>query len=375
MPTRSQQRRRPGRAGVWVLVAGVVLLLVAAVTPAPYVIRQPGPAFDALSTTEVTADDGTKQEVEVVTIDGAASYPIEQGELTVMTVNIYGSPQYQPSWFEAGVAWLSPSRDVLPMEAYYPDGVSKESRDEESAALMQHSQATAIAAALQEQGYDVPSEVVVASVNEGGPSDGLLQPGDVLLKYGETPVPDYATIGKLTLTTDPLVVTFRRDGVEQTATITPKPTETPDGEKPLLGIVVTEQFNFPVEVDIELGDVGGPSAGLVFALATIDKLTPGNLVGDHTVAASGTMSAEGNVGPIGGIRQKLYAADEIDADYFIAAEANCAEALSGDVPGNMPVYAVATLDEAMQVVTANAAGDPAGLRTCTDALAANVPQR
>lgn len=371
---RADPVRRRARIGTGILVAGLALLLVLAFTPAPYVIRQPGPAFDALHTTTVRDDEGNEEEVPVIDIDGATSYDVTSGELTVMTVNIAGTPQYQPSWMELAIAWLSPSKDVLPIEAYYPDGVTKEDRDAQTAQLMQDSQATAIAAALGYLDYEVGTEMVVGSVASDGASAGLLQVGDVLLKYGAAPVSTRADIQAITLPTEPIDITIRRDGTEQVVSITPKLTATDEGERPLLGVSVQEQFAFPIEVDIQLGDVGGPSAGLVFALATIDKLEPGDLGGGDVVAGSGTMSADGKVGPIGGIRQKLYAANEIGADYFIASEANCREALDGGVPGGLTVYAVADLAEAVNVMKTNASEDAPNLRTCADALAANVPQ-
>src|SRR5699024_8118867 len=100
--------------------------------------------------------------------------------------------------------------------------------------------------------------------------------------------------------------------------------------------------------------------------------------GGKSLAGTGTMSDTGEVGAIGGVRQKVLAAEDIGADYFLAPDANCAEALSGPTPG-IPVYAVSTLDEALEIIEyeATATADsslPEGLRTCADALAANVPQ-
>lgn len=372
--TTPQPDARRTRIGAILLGVGLVLLVVLAASPAPYVIRQPGPAFDALHSTTVRDAEGNEQEVEVISIDGTTSYPVESGELTVMTVNIAGSPDHQPNWFELAGAWLTPSKDVLPIEAYYPTGVTKDERDAQTSLMMQQSQDTAIAAALTELGRPVSTEVVVAAVNADGPSAGLLEVGDVLLKYGDQPVSDLASVKATTLQPAPTDITIRRGDVEQVVSVTPVPTETDAGTKPLLGVSVQERHAFPFDVKIELGDVGGPSAGMVFALSTIDKLTPGDLTGGAIVSGSGTIDPDGTIGPIGGVRQKLYAAAAIGAAYFIAAEGNCAEAIGGGVPGDLPVFAVADLTEALHVVEQNAAQDTAGLRTCEDALAANVPQ-
>jgi PDZ domain-containing protein len=160
-----------------------------------------------------------------------------------------------------------------------------------------------------------------------------------------------------------------------TETIPPRANDADPEARPLLGITLQFTYDFPIDVDIELGNVGGPSAGMMFALATYDKLTEGSLTGGDNVTGTGTISDDGTVGAIGGIRQKLYQAVELGADYFIAPDSNCAEVLDGGIPGDMTVYAVDSLDEALEVVETNADdADTAGLRTCEDAVAAGVPQ-
>jgi PDZ domain-containing protein len=128
---------------------------------------------------------------------------------------------------------------------------------------------------------------------------------------------------------------------------------------PIIGIVPGASFDFPVDVTIHLQDVGGPSAGMMFALGIYDTLTPGALTGGEHVAGTGTIDAEGDVGPIGGIRQKMIGARDAGAGWFLAPEANCGEVV-GHVPGGLRVFAVSTLDEALEVVTAIGAGRPTG---------------
>lgn len=364
-------KRRRIHPGVVAIVAGLVLLLVLALTPSPYVIREPGPVANALGTA-----DPTGEEQEVISISGAKTYPEDAGELTVMTVSVVGNPEYQLSWLELAGAWFNPTSDVLPMELYYPIGVSKQQRDEETAAMMTSSQDTSVAAALSYLGYDVKTQVVVAQVPEGSPATDKLMVGDVVLAYDDKPIQSLADVQQVELTTEPVAVRIRRDGEEKVVSVTPKPAEDGQGNRrPLLGILVQEKHDFPIDVHISLADVGGPSAGLVFALATIDKLEPGSLTGGMSVAVTGAIAPDGTVTPIGGVRQKIYAASDNGADYFIAPEANCGEALSGgSAPRNMTVYAVADLSEAVDVLKGNASGDIEGLRTCADALADGVQQ-
>ena len=343
------------------------MMLVLAVSPAPYVIRAPGPTFDALG---VRGGDGDDADEPVIRIDGAPTYANDRGSLTVMTVNLLGSPQSQPRWFEALIAWADPTEDVLPLEVYYPDGTTVEQRDEEAAQLMTGSQDDAVAAALRRTGHEVPSEVVVASVQQDGAAAGILEAGDVLERVGVAPVPDLDAVSALGLEEVPTEVVVERDGEERIVTVTPRRQPEGEGERALLGVEVQERFDFPIDVSIHLGDVGGPSAGLVFALALYDKLTEGELTGDEIVAGTGTMSPDGTVGEIGGIRQKLFAAESEGASYFLAPRANCAEAVAGPSPSDLDVYAVADLDEAIEIVDARASGaDDAGFTTCAEFVA------
>lgn len=357
---------------MYFLTAGLVLLVALAFAPAPYVIRTPGPAFNALGTTTVETDSGEAEETDVISIDGADRIAPDAGELTVMTVNVTGNPDYQPSWFTLAAAWFQPDKDVLPIEMYYPDGVSTEQRSEETAAMMTQSQGTAIAAALSEQGYDVKPELKVMEVKTDGPADGILEVGDVIVGADGRPITDYASLQKEPFKEIPTEIVVLREEVETTVTLTPALID--GNDTPAFGILVQEGFAFPITVDIELGDVGGPSAGLIFALATIDLLADGDLTSGEEIAGTGTMAADGTVGPIGGVRQKVHAAVSIKADYFLAPEANCAEALSASVAHEIPIYAVADLDEALATIEAEGEDDVDGIRTCEDALVANVPQ-
>lgn len=357
---------------MYLLAVGLVLLVVLAFAPSPYVIRTPGPAYDALGTTEIMNAEGAQEEVDVVSIEGTESFVPDSGSLAVMTVNVTGTPQYQPSWFALATSWFRADQDVLPIEMYYPDGVTVEERSEENAAMMTQSQGTAIAAALTERGYDVTPELKVMEVSENGPSAGILEVDDVIIESNGRPITNYESLQAEPFTEEPTTIVVLRDGQEQSLTITPS---IPEGnETALLGILVQEGFNFPIDVNIELGEVGGPSAGLIFTLATIDLLEEGDLTLGASVAGSGTMAADGTVGPIGGVRQKIHAAVDIDADYFLAHESNCAEALTASVADEIPIYAVADLDEALATVEAEGTDGDEGIRTCADALVANVPQ-
>lgn len=357
-------RPLPRTAPAWgrlSLILGVALLLVLAVLPAPYVIREPGPTFNAL---------GELDDHDIISVQDARTYPTGDGELRVMTVNVVGNPTSEPTWFDVLGAWITRGKDVLPVEAYYPDVAAVQRVNAENVQMMTQAQDTAVAAALRELDYEVGEEMRVADVTSDGASNGLLQQGDIIDTIGGKPVTNSQDVANLGLTPQPTPVVVERDGKRVTVSVTPRETSMPDGSsRALLGVTLQFSYVFPVDIAINLGDVGGPSAGMMFALAVYDKLTDGELTGGEDVAGTGTISDTGEVGPIGGIRQKLYAAADAGADYFIAPETNCAEAVDGPIPGGLPVYATASLDESLRILEANAHGQAPSLRTCAEVVA------
>jgi PDZ domain-containing protein len=158
---------------------------------------------------------------------------------------------------------------------------------------------------------------------------------------------------------DTFPVVVQRDGTERT--VTAKTAES-DG-KTVIGVGLRLDYDLPVDVTLNTGRVGGPSAGLMFSLAIYDVLTPGELTGGENIAGTGTMEDDGTVGPIGGIRQKLVGARRAGADYFLAPADNCEEVV-GHVPDGLEVLRVATFDDGLAAVNGIAAGDLSDLPTC-----------
>lgn len=145
---------------------------------------------------------------------------------------------------------------------------------------------------------------------------------------------------------EPVELGIIRDGREMTVQI---PVYPGPGETWLIGVYLDSTFDFPVDVTITLENVGGPSAGMMFALGLVDELTPGPMTGGRHIAGTGTIDPDGTVGPIGGVVQKVAGAREAGAETFLAPAENCAE-LAGRVPDGMTVYAVSTLGQARQHV-------------------------
>ncbi|MFF5263245.1 PDZ domain-containing protein [Actinomadura viridis] len=303
----------------------LVLALVGSLMPVPYVALMPGPTSNTLGTNE-------KGE-PLIKIEGRRTYP-DQGHLNFTTVTYRGGPGGRIDLFSALRGWLDGDVAVVPEETIFPKNESPKQVDEENTRQMRDSQQSAEAAALNELGIKVGTQVVVDSVQKGRPADGKLRPGDEIVAVDGVPASSVpAVTGQMAKRKigEPVTVTYRRAGKEDKATLTT--VAAPDGRRAVVGIVLSDQYRFPFKIDISVGDVGGPSAGLMFSLAIVDKLTPGPLTGGTFIAGTGTITPEGQVGPIGGIQQKMIAARRAGATVFLTPKDNCADALAARPDG------------------------------------------
>jgi len=353
-------RRRRRRFGWPILGLGLVGLAVVALVPAPFVIEQPGPAYDTLG--DVTVGD---KSVSLIDIPGEKTYPTD-GTLDMLTVSIRGDRDNLPNWLEVAAAYFDPSRAVVPVDLIYPEGQTVEQSNQQGAVDMANSQKEAIAAALTNLGYDLPSTLSVVETQAGSPADGVLKAGDVIVSINGKTFADVTGLRAEIASNgvdSPATVVITRDGTNMTLELTPT-LSVGDSPTPILGVVVGSEYDFPFDVRIQLENVGGPSAGMMFALGIIDKLTPGELNGGENIAGTGTIGATGEVGPIGGIRQKLYGASSAGAKFFLAPAANCDE-VTGHIPSGLTVFSVKTLDDAITALDAISAGtDTSKLATC-----------
>jgi len=333
---------RRGLSLVVTTVLAVLLVAVGTALPVPYVAISPGPVSDTL---------GEAGGSPLIEVEGVPTHPTS-GELNLTTVAVTSRislPQAVRGWFDDRVA-------VVPREQVFPPGRSTEQVEADNEAAFTASQVNATAAALEQLG--VPYEAVpgVGQVSPGAPADGRLEPGDALLSVDGQPVTDVAEIARLVREReagDEVVLRYRRDGAEEEVTLTTVPAE--DG-RPVIGVVPgVVDLDYAFEVRISLDEVGGPSAGLMFALGIVDKLTPEPLADGRTVAGTGSIDASGGVGPIGGIRQKLIAAREIGASVFLVPADNCREA-AGQAPEGLELVRVETLAGAVEGLTALSEG-------------------
>ena len=345
-----ERGRRLG--GGWISWA-VVLIVVAvgsafASAPSNYVIEMPGPVYDTLGTAEVDGDT-----IPLVDIPMEQTYPTT-GSLSMLTVSTVGNRTSKVPWFQVVQAWLDKTQAVVPVDEVYPEGRTTEQQLEIGQAQMTASQQSAVAAALTVLGEDFTTSVTVVATPAGGAAEDIVLPGDVIAAVNAQPVTTITGVRELLDTNGtetPVTVTVIRAGVSQDLSVTPEESE----NGVVIGVEITTTYDFPFDVTVQLDDVGGPSAGQIFALAIIDKLTPGPLTGGLDFAGTGTITADGTIGAIGGIRQKLYGAQREGADFFLAPVENCDEVI-GHIPDGLQVFAVATLADSLAVMNTVATG-------------------
>lgn len=339
-------------AGLLAVPLVVALWLAALLVPLPYVTYSPGYTIDVLG--EVDGE-------EMVEVRGAPSYHEAEGQLRFTTVFVT-QPDTNIGLLQAMGAWLDPDAAVYPYDTVYRPGETDATNQREGAQQMASSQDTAVAVALTELGHDVETPVV-ARVSPGSPSDGVLEEGDELLALDGHPVgsvEDVVSAVAAGPADRPVDVRVLRDGDRRTVTVD---REEVDGE-PRIGVELSVSYDFPFEVDFGIdSEIGGPSAGLMLSLAVYDVLTEGSLTGGSVVAGTGTLAADGSVGPIGGIDQKIAAARDDRAELFLVPPGNCDDAV--DAPrGSMRLVRAETMSDALDAVEAWADDHDAELPQC-----------
>jgi Lon-like protease len=242
---------------------------------------------------------------------------------------------------------------LVPAREFNPENLPDRVRRQQSLAQMSASQQVATAVALRELGYDVESlGVEVSEVEVGAPADGPLAPGDVIVEAeGEkvTTPDELREIMEDVTPGDSVRLRIERDGAERAVTVGTKAREdAPDDA--IMGILIQPKLEFPVDISIDAGDVGGPSAGLAFALDIFDELGE-DIDEGRKVVVTGALDLDGTVEPIGGIEQKTYAAREADADLFLVPDRNAADARR--YAEGTEVVAVSTFGEALSILTSS----------------------
>jgi PDZ domain-containing protein len=334
-----------GRTLVAGTTATVVLLAVGATVPVPYVALGPGVTYDTLGSVEGTEVIQFSGDDVPASVDEPEP---ERSHLNMTTISVTDSMPL----VTALTMWATGDRALVPREDIYPPDQTVEQVNEKNAELFSDSQSAAEIAALRHLGY--PEVVYVGTIPDGSPSTGVLQPQDQVVAVDGTAVSGAVSLREALATTTPgqavTVTVLRGTGAdEQRQDVTVTLGANADvGSQGFLGITPVERPKAPFTIDIALENIGGPSAGLMFTLGIIDKLTPGDLASGHFVAGTGTMEVQdtnATVGPIGGVLLKMIAARDAGATVFLVPADNCAEALT-QVPEGLELVRVANLADA-----------------------------
>ncbi len=327
----------------------VVLAVLIAVLPVPFVAWGPGGTQNTL---------GSVGEQPIISVQDIPTFPTT-GELDLTIVSGTAADS-RLTLAEALAAYWLPNRDTLPRDSVYPPGRTPDEVQQAETQMMDSSQSDAVVAALAAAGQPVTAMPRVSSVTVGGPSHQRLTPGDLVQSVGGVPTPTPDSVGRQIRFHQPgdrLAFEVLRNKVRKTVTVQAVESST-QPETAVVGITVDQGYFYTPVIRFDLGQqLGGPSAGLVFALAIYDKITPGDLLRNLHVAGTGQIEPNGTVGSIGGIQQKVASAADAGATVFLVPAANCDD-LAG-VSTDVKLVRVATLQNAIDAVAALAESDGA----------------
>ena len=295
----------------------------------PVIALSPGPMEDVLARLKV---------------EGSRVYDSE-GKLYLTSVGIDDDVRF----YEALLDMANRDVQLLPRAELYPEEQDTAEIDKENAALMDRSKETASVVALREVGYEIePSGVEVIQVVPGTPADGKLRAGDRILDADGRAVASTDEV-RAAITRHKIGerVAFRidRDDTEKNVSVQVREA---DGQ-PRVGILLRDLFpDLPVKVSIETeNNIGGPSAGLMFTLSIIDKLTPEDLTGGKRIAGTGEIALDGGVLPVGGVAEKLIAVRRLGVTTFLIPAENC-DSVRGQVPDGLRLVKVSNINDALR---------------------------
>jgi PDZ domain-containing protein len=325
------------------LVPVLVLGIVGSAVTVPFVALGPGPTFNTLGDV-----DGRP----VVDVQGV---PIDQtsGNLNMTTVSV----RDELNIFEAFGLWADGNYGLVPRSEIYPPGVPRQQVDQSNQQDFKSSEDNAELAALHYLKY--PTTVRLSTVASDGPAKNLLRVGDEVVSVTGKPATTATDVVTAVRTAKPgaaIPIVVRRDGVEQSVNVT-LGARPDDPSKGYLGVTPQESPQGPIKVAFNLADIGGPSAGLIFSLALVDKLSSGKLNGGKFIAGTGTIDPDGKVGPIGGIQYKMIAARDAGASTFLVPADNCNEARQR-TPSGLKLVKVDSLTTAVHSLDDLTAGKP-----------------
>ncbi|WP_166984989.1 YlbL family protein [Canibacter zhoujuaniae] len=338
-----QKTRKRSRKIYW--AAGVVVFAVlAAVTPVDYVVERPGIVLNTLG--ELNSGEPNAKHMDFVQVKDAAD-AANTGAFNLVAVNSFGNPSSKPTLASLIPALLDPAQDIVPMSQIYPENTNFDDYLQQQQAAMTSAQQTAAVAALNYLGANIPVKFEVAGFFDNSKFIDLLKEGDQILTVNGKPVTSAEQISQIINSSKQANTKVEVLRAGEKLSVTAETVEV-EGRK-LIGIFTKTNFDAPEEVAYAIEDIGGPSAGAVFALAVLDKKLPEDLTHGHNITVTGTVDTAGTIGAIGGLKQKIYAAQRKGSDLMLFPVTNCRD-LPQDLPAGITLRAVKNLDEALTAI-------------------------
>ncbi len=332
----------------------VTLAVLLAVSPVPFVSWNPGSTRDTL---------GSAGNEPIIKVEGIETYPTSgRLDMTVVSVTPADGRLSLP---EALLAYWLPRRDTLPRDSVYLPGKSADEVESEDADMMETAQDDAVVAALRADDQPVTEMPAVYSVTVGGAAHQKLMPGDLVVSVDGVPTPTTAAVGEAIRThqvgEEVRFEVIRQKAEVQVAITTSESTTQPDVA--VVGITLGVGYRYQPVIAFDFGRrIGGPSAGLVFALAIFDKITDGSLLAGRHVAGTGSITPDGEVGRIGGIQEKIGGAEKAGATVFLVPAGNCDD-LAG-IQTDMTLVKVGTLADGIAALQALSGPNPTDIPHC-----------
>jgi PDZ domain-containing protein len=298
----------------------------------------------------VAFSPGTVEDVtDHMTIDAEISDPV--GDFYFLTVSTE-----DVNVFEYIEATFDEEIDLTRRDRVRREGETNEEFTRRNLASMEESKRAATYVALTTLGYEpIGKGALITDLVSDTPAVGLFEVGDVVVGVDGRPVTLADEAVDIVGTFGPgdsvtVTVTHGTEGGTEDITVT-LAANPDDPNRGLIGIFLTTAIEFPVDVDIDSGNIGGPSAGLMYTLGIMNLLTPDDMTKGHRIAGTGTIRFDGSVGPIGGVRQKVYAARDAGAEYVLVPADNYDDALEA-AEGDIEVLSIATIDDALRFLDA-----------------------
>ncbi|MBA3738946.1 MAG: PDZ domain-containing protein [Actinobacteria bacterium] len=320
-------QRRPWWRKLAFLVPLIALAFVVDRVTLPYYVLGPGPARDV---------------EPLIQIEGTRTYPTD-GRFLLTAVRFS-----RPNIYRLIAAWLDPARAVVPEDEIVPPGQTPEEEFEVALSQMDTSKIDAAVVALTAYGgypEDRRPGILVESVVPESPAEGKLFPGDLITRIDGLALDDLDDLrARIAEAGTDRSLRFTVEAGGETRQVNVRPAQVPGIDGPAVGIAPVHNFPFPLT--IESGDIGGPSAGLMWTLGVIELLTPEDLSRGRVIAGTGAITLEGEVEAIGGVEEKVVAAEDAGASIFFVPVENAAAARS--VARDIAIVPVDTFRDAVR---------------------------